>query len=38
MAFDKTEADTNGGLPANGVADGKMWNIKPIPSASTSVP
>jgi hypothetical protein len=39
MAFDKTEADTTAsGTPANGVADGKLWNIKPIPSASTSVP
>ena len=38
LAFDKTEADTNSGLPANGVADGKLWNIKPVPAASASVP
>jgi hypothetical protein len=37
LAFDKTEADTNSGVPANGVSDGKLWNIKPIPAASTAV-
>lgn len=37
MAFDKLEADTNNLVPANGVADPTMWNIKPIPSAPTAV-
>lgn len=33
LAFDKKEADTNGGAPPNGVADPKLFDIKIVPKA-----
>ena len=37
LAFDKTEKDTNSGVPANGVADGKLWDVKPTPTGNTTL-